>query len=193
MTLPERLRGLLPTQEQLTRNRWLRWLAPALGHPKLWHWSRRGVALGVALGVFFGLLVPLAQIPLTAVAAIALRANLPVAAASTLVTNPVTFGPLYYLAYHLGSWVTGDDTPPAIEPGQDHASNDDKNIWQQIGELGKPLLVGLVLMAISSGLLTYLIIDLLWRWRVNTRRRARQAQRMQRTIHSDCDSGSTES
>src|SRR5690606_5517404 len=90
----KRLNRLLPTREKLEASRWLRWLAPWLGHPRLWQWSRRGVALGVALGIFFGLLIPLAQIPLTAVAAIILRANLPAAAASTLVTNPVTFGPV---------------------------------------------------------------------------------------------------
>lgn len=98
-------RRLIPSREVLLANRWLRWLAPWLGHPKLWHWSRRGVALGVALGVFFGLLIPLAQIPLTA-AAVVLRANQPAATASTLISNPVTFAPLYYTAYHLGSWVT---------------------------------------------------------------------------------------
>lgn len=107
MTLRERLRIWAPTRERLENNRWIRWLAPWLGHPKLWHWSRRGVALGVALGVFFGLLIPLAQIPLTAAAAIVLRANLPAAAASTLISNPVTFGPLYYTAFQLGSWLTG--------------------------------------------------------------------------------------
>ena len=82
----QRLRGWIPTREQLLANRWLRWLSPWLGHPRLWLWSRRGVALGVALGVFFGLLIPLAQIPLSAAAAVVLRANLPAAAASTLVS-----------------------------------------------------------------------------------------------------------
>lgn len=71
-------RRFIPTQESLMNNRWLKWLTPWLAHPKLWHWSRRGVALGVALGVFFGLLIPIAQIPITAAAAVILRANLPV-------------------------------------------------------------------------------------------------------------------
>lgn len=84
-------RRLIPGREALLANRWLRWLALWLGHPKLWHWSRRGVALGVALGVFFGLLITLAQIPVTAAATIVLRANLPAVAASTLISNPVTF------------------------------------------------------------------------------------------------------
>ncbi|RDE49487.1 MAG: DUF2062 domain-containing protein, partial [Candidatus Accumulibacter meliphilus] len=32
----ERWRALIPTREQLANNRWLRWLSPYLGHPKLW-------------------------------------------------------------------------------------------------------------------------------------------------------------
>lgn len=35
-------RWLIPIRELLLTNRWLRWLAPRFGHPKLWHWSRRG-------------------------------------------------------------------------------------------------------------------------------------------------------
>ncbi len=37
----------LPDPESLHRNRWLRWLGPALLHRRLWHYSRRGVAVGV--------------------------------------------------------------------------------------------------------------------------------------------------
>ncbi|MDO9012805.1 MAG: DUF2062 domain-containing protein [Gallionella sp.] len=66
-------------------------------YPRLWRPTRHGVALGVALGIFFGLLVPLAQIPLSVGMAVLLRANVPTAIASTLVSNPVTFGPIYYM------------------------------------------------------------------------------------------------
>ena len=70
-----RLREWLPSVEAIRANRRLRWLGPALRHPRLWHMSRRGLALGMALGFFFGLLLPLAQIPLSAAAAEALRAT----------------------------------------------------------------------------------------------------------------------
>lgn len=166
-------RRLIPRRETLLTNRWLRWLAPWLGHPKLWHWSRRGVALGVSLGVFIGLLIPLAQIPVTAAAAVALRANLPVAAASTLISNPVTFAPLYYSAYQLGAWVTG--TSPALAVDEDARNSPEAGgtIWQRVSALGKPLLVGLSIIACLSGALTYLVIDLYWRWRTRARWRRR--------------------
>ena len=102
------IRRRLPDPETLQRNRWLRWIGPRLLHPRLWHFSRKAVALGVALGVFFGLLIPIAQIPAAVGAALVLRANVPVAVVSTLVSNPFTYGPLYYGAWRLGCVVLGE-------------------------------------------------------------------------------------
>lgn len=169
-------RHWLPSREQLAQNRWLRWLGPFMLHPRLWHWSRRGVATGVALGVFFGLLVPIAQIPLSAGAAVLLRANVPAAAASTLVTNPVTFAPVYYAAYRLGLWITGK--APALGQGdmaaEAAAPVGAAGLWSRLVGLGKPLFVGLASLATLMGLLTYAIITLAWRWRVLAKRRGRK-------------------
>lgn len=170
------LRRWLPTREKLEQNRWLRWLSPFFAHPRLWHWSRRGVSLGVALGIFFGLLIPIAQIPLSAAAAVVMRANLPAAVASTLVTNPVTFAPIYYAAYRLGLWVSGEageaelTEAALIAEAESHAPD---SLWSRLTSMGRPLLIGLAILASFSGLVTYLAITLLWRWRVLAKRRAR--------------------
>lgn len=169
----EKLRARIPTRDEITRSRWLAWLGPWLKHPKLWHWSRRGVALGVALGVFFGLLIPIAQIPLSVGAAVVLRANIPVAAASTLVTNPLTFGPIYYGAYRLGLWVTGESKPVGAPVIQAPPEQPDLSVLQRIQALGKPLLVGLSITAALTGLLTYAVITVAWRWRTVSKRRKR--------------------
>jgi len=167
----KRLRAWIPSREKILAGRLLRWLSPWLGHPKLWRWSRHGVALGAALGVFFGLLIPLAQIPLSAGAAVVLRANLPAAVASTLVTNPLTFGPIYYAAYRLGAWVTGETAPSADQVEaqvEAQVAGADIGFWQRINALGKPLLTGLAIMATLCGLSAYLLISLgwrLWAWR----------------------------
>lgn len=175
----KRLRDWLPSDEAIRANRWLRCLGPALHHPRLWHMSRRGLALGMALGFFFGLLVPLAQIPLSAAAAVALRANVPAAVASTLVTNPVTFGPLYYAAWRLGSTLLGD---PADAPGLPIAaveeSSADESWWAQarrrILGVGKPLMLGLAIMATASGIATYFLVSLAWRLSVLWKRYRRR-------------------
>lgn len=178
---------LLPSRETLQNNRWLRWLGPALLHPKLWRFSRRGLALGVAVGVFFGFLIPIAQIPFSAAVAVALRANIPAAVASTLVTNPVTFGPVYYLAWKVGSVIVNE--PDAVPPPPEMLSQPggfelrpEESWWQTLKRrvlgVGKPLIVGLVLFAVIGSILTYFIVSWVWTWRVwSLRKRQLRARR----------------
>jgi uncharacterized protein (DUF2062 family) len=162
MGLREKLRLHIPKREQILNNRWVAWLGPWLHQPKLWHWSRRSVALGVALGVFFGLLIPIAQIPLSVAAAVVLRANIPAAAASTMVTgdkesaNPQAAG-------------TAD---VSMAP----TTAEEASLWARVTALGRPLLVGLSITAVLTGLATYVLITLIWRWRILSKRRNRRAR-----------------
>ncbi|MDO4904218.1 MAG: DUF2062 domain-containing protein [Lautropia sp.] len=178
------LKRWLPDAESIKSNRWVRWLGPALYSSRLWRMSRRGLALGIALGVFFGLLVPVAQIPLSATAAVALRANVPAAVASTLVTNPVTFGPVYYLAWRVGAALLGDTASPPPDtgppsPGARPAPADSDTVPQQPSNtadesrrqsltgrvlgVGKPLMLGLAVLAVTLGIGTYFIVSIGWR------------------------------
>jgi uncharacterized protein len=186
----KRLRRLLPSQEALRSNRWLRWLGPALHHPRLWHMSRRGIALGVAIGVFFAFLIPIAQIPLSAGAAMLLRANVPSAVASTLVNNPLTFPPVYYAAWRVGSLVLGQEAPadqapqiPTIDEVYD--PDDPRNFFQRtidnLRSVGKPLVVGALLFAVVFGLLSYALVNGAWHWQVRLKRRRRLRRREART------------
>jgi uncharacterized protein len=190
----ERLRRFFPTAEQIRANPWVRWLGPALQHPRLWCLSRRGIAMGVALGVFFGLLVPIAQIPLSAAAAVALRANVPVAVASTLVSNPATFGPIYYAAWKVGSALLGepDTEPPPLaaeaEDTQDGASWFVR-VWNRIADVGKPLVLGLSLFAAGFGVLSYLLVS--WLWALRVRRRRQLRLRQQAATRARCSSASS--
>ncbi len=176
----KKLRNWLPNAEAVRANRWLRWLGPALHHPRLWHMSRRGLALGMALGFFFGLLIPLAQIPLSAAAAVALRANVPAAVASTLVTNPLTFGPLYYAAWRVGSAILGGPTEPPNAPIEfDEAVHADESWWEEtrrrVVGVGKQLALGLVILATTVGISTYFLVSVVWKlsvlWKWRRRRR----------------------
>lgn len=180
----------LPDPESVRANRWLRWMGPVLNQPRLWHFSRKGIAMGLALGIFFGLLIPVAQIPFAATMAVVLRANLPVAVASTLVTNPVTFGPVYYGAYRLGKVILGQealseqDALKALNkaqtvPGASDASWSERTkLWlKQFGKIGKPLVVGLSIVATASGLLVYFLASGVWAIRTRWARRQRLQKR----------------
>ena len=181
----------LPDPASVRANRWLRWMGPVLNHPRLWHFSRKGIAMGLALGIFFGLLIPIAQIPFAATMAVVLRANLPMAVASTLVTNPVTFGPVYYGAYRLGKTILGQealseqDALKALNKAQaapaasDQSWSERLKLWRkQFGKIGKPLVVGLAIVATASGLLVYFLVSGVWALRTRWTRRQRVKKRI---------------
>ena len=177
------LERFLPTRDAITQSRMLRWLGPRIHDPLLWHVNRRSVARGVALGVFFGLMIPIAQIPAAAIASLMLRGNLWIAAVSTLVSNPLTYGPLYYFAYRLGAGVIGTRTPADLTA--DDVERPMRMIdslaqaWAWITGIGQPLLVGMLIMAITGSVIAYWGTQLVWRMRVTAKwRRLRRERRL---------------
>jgi len=83
--------------------------ADKLSDPQLWRLQHEAVARGVAVGLFWGFAIPAAQLLVAAVHCVKWRANIPVAALMTMVTNPLTIGFWLWLAYQLGSRVLGDE------------------------------------------------------------------------------------
>jgi uncharacterized protein (DUF2062 family) len=181
----EFFRRLLPSPGAVRSNRFVRWLGPWIQHPSLWHVDRRGIAMGFAIGLFFGLLIPVAQILFAVVFAVFLRANLPVAVASTLVTNPFTFAPIYFLAYRLGAVLLGEapgmvseayletDVDTTVSGAVEYA----RFLLERVATLGKPLLLGLLVFATSAALVGYTLVMLLWRLNVTARWRQRNGRR----------------
>ncbi len=157
----------LPSKEEMVKNRWLRWLGPSLSHPSLWRWQRHSVALGVGIGIFFGFLVPIAQIPLSAVCAVLFRANISVAAVSTLVTNPFTFPGIYYAAYQVGNLFISENVNNEI---QTSTIVEVSSSWTDtLLNSGKPLLIGLVTFAVVFGISSYFFTSLIWSLRTRIR------------------------
>lgn len=173
----ELLRRYLPSPESARANRALRWLGPLLDRPWLWHLNRRSVALGVAVGLFFGLLIPVAQILFAGAAAVMVRANLPVAVLSTLITNPFTFAPTYLLAYQLGAMVIGEPASASqieVLAGSAVPILPFLERWLEwFGGIGRPLIAGLAIFAVVGALVGYLGVHLTWRIAVLLRMRKR--------------------
>jgi len=170
----------LPKPEAMQTNRSLRWLGPLLRRPWLWHLTRRRVAMGAAIGVFFGFLIPVLQIAVSAVFAILLRANLPVAAVSTLVSNPITYAPIFVLAYRTGSAILGEEVDKAKLAALEQASENEEVVplsWaDRAAAIGKPFFLGLFVFAVVGSLTTWLLVNLLWTLGVWWRRRTRRAR-----------------
>ncbi len=165
------LRKLLPRHDALKDNRWLRPFGSWLQQPDLWHLHRRTVAGGVAVGLFCGLIPGPLQMISAALMALLFRVNLPVALFTTLYTNPFTIVPLYLLAYRMGMLVSGHplQNMPHAFPGLNA-----NGLWIWLTGLGKPLLIGLPLLAISLSVIGYFAVLLLWRAMVVMKWRARK-------------------
>src|SRR5215213_1024863 len=98
------VRRHVPRRETVHSNPLLRPFARQLSQPNLWHFNHRSVSRGVALGLGIGVLIPVMHIVIASLLAIPARANVMIAAAFTLVVNPLTIPPLYYAAYRVGTW-----------------------------------------------------------------------------------------
>ena len=104
----ERLSKSLPNRDGLSAHPWLRPMATRLLDPQLWRLQHESVARGVAVGTFWAFVIPVAQIVVATVHCTWWRANIPVAAAMTMMTNPLTIGFWLWLAYQLGVLVLGE-------------------------------------------------------------------------------------
>jgi uncharacterized protein (DUF2062 family) len=177
------LRRWLPSPEQVRDKPGLRWLRPLLERPWLWHINRQGVATGAAIGVFFGFCIPIAQIPFSALTALLLRANLPAAELSTLVSNPLTYAPIYVLAYRAGSAILGETVDEAqaaaLGSGAEQAGPVLDTWLREVAEIGKPLVTGLASFAVCGALFAYFGVQL--GWRAATALRAARRRRRART------------
>jgi uncharacterized protein (DUF2062 family) len=160
-------RKYLPSHQSITENRFISWFGPWLQHHNLWHLHRRSVAGGVAVGLFSGLIPGPLQILTGVFLSIVFRVNLPVAALMTLYTNPLTIVPLYYVAYRYGALVTMSDENHQL-PAAFSTQGLPWNQWlpaliDWMVAMGKPLAVGLPLLAITLAALGYLLVDNAWK------------------------------
>jgi hypothetical protein len=168
--MPRRLlKRIFPAPETLHGRWFLRPFGQRLADPLLWTLHRRGVthAFGVGLAICF---VPLpVHVLLATSVAVMWRLNIPVAVGTTFALNPFTAVPAYYLAYRVGAALL--HTPPqhfhfvaswhwfrhGLEP-----------VWQ-------PFIAGCICCGLIAGLLGWLSLEMVWRWQVTSRYRARHA------------------
>ena len=109
----------LPSHDSIRQNRFINFFGKSLHHHNLWHLHRRSVAGGFAAGLFAGLIPgsnPV-QFFFAALFSIIFKVNLPVAALTTLYSNPFTILPLYWTAYLLGGFFidNGMHSLPPVE------------------------------------------------------------------------------
>lgn len=166
-------RKYMPTREEMARNKYLAPIAHRFLSPELWRFTRRSVPRGVALGIFAGFIIPIGQIFLAAFMALPARANVPLAALVTFITNPFTFPFWAVVANRVGSFVLKID---AVASGGAAQAEIDSGRWSwffELGELAGVTAFGFVILAIVGAAIGYLVSGVVWRVMV-ARRRAKR-------------------
>lgn len=173
--MPRRFFRRFAVKRERFRGSWF--LAPfdhLLHEPNLWSIRRRTVVPAFALGIAVAFL-PFPGHPLVAaLLALATRVNIPVAALTTFISNPVTMGPMYFFAHRVGLALLGLPASPLnFELSWAWLRDGFVSNWQ-------PLMLGCLLLGALAALVGFLVLDLVWRWSIAdylARRRERRAGR----------------
>ena len=142
-----------------------------LAHPVYFSINRRSVTGGLVLGLFIGVMPFLGHTPVAVVAALLLRVNLPVAVISTWIANPLTFGPILYGEYVLGSFLM--KLPPAgltMDLPWSELAIALAGAW-------RPLWLGAIIVGLLLAGAAYLLSNAAWRLTTQRRLRRRAVRR----------------
>jgi len=145
----------------------MEWVKRKLADPMLWHLNRRSVAGAVAVGLFIGWLPIPMQMLIAALIAATLRVHVPVSVVLVWFSNPLTFPPLLYAAWFIGSSILG--TPMITEPLSMNVSA----LLKATASAWPVILFGSVFCATLFSVLGYVLTNTLWRIVAIRRWRAR--------------------
>ena len=163
----------LPHPDVIIKNRWIKLLGPRLQEPGLWHINRRSCSGGVAVGMFCAFIPVPFQMLLAAIGAVLFRSNILVAVPTVWVSNPLTMPPMFYFCYLVGAKILNSSTAAfEFELSFDWLLTGLLGIWQ-------PFLLGCLIVAVIASGLSYLFIQILWRYHLWGRIKLRRNRKTQ--------------
>lgn len=169
--MPKKLiKRYLPHPDKVKNMQGLGILGKWLHNPNIWHLNRHSVSKAFVIGLFW-MAIPLpSQMIFSAVSAFIFRANLPLSVALVWISNPLTMGPIFYFNYVVGTYILGQEATEEL-------SFELSWHWMVhvLGDLWMPLYLGSVVVGLVLGLISYLILKLLWRHHVVKNWKARNS------------------
>ena len=178
--LPNWAKPRMPTRDELAGNRWLAPIAHRFLSPELWRFTRRSVPRGVALGLFCAFIIPVGQIFLAAFMALPARANVPMSAIVTFITNPFTFPFWIVVANRVGAFILKIDAA-AGGVANTQLQGERGQLLAQFFETAGVTAFGFVVLAVVSAAVGYLASSWIWRFMV-ARRRSRRLESMEQAL-----------
>lgn len=155
-----------PRREDFERNRWIRPFAGRVLRSDLWRFTRRSVPRGVAIGLLVGifLMIPGLQIIGAALLSVPFRANIPIAAAMTFLSNPATTPFILGGSFMVGNFLgLGGDPAIMAAMWERGASVGEWAAWLA-SDAAPAALGGLLIVASVAAAAGYFISIVVWRW-----------------------------
>ncbi|HEU4623973.1 MAG TPA: DUF2062 domain-containing protein [Steroidobacteraceae bacterium] len=167
--MPRRLlKKITPHPEKLRKRWFLKLFGSRVADPRLWSLQRRSVTAAFATGLAI-CFVPLPiHLLLAALLAIVARLNVPTIIATVCLVNPLTVVPVFYTAYRVGCAVLG------VEPQRFTFKFSFDWLQNGLGPMWEPFLLGCLICAGLAALTGWVGLELLWRWQVRSKYRARR-------------------
>lgn len=168
------LHGQMPTHAQLEANRFT---APFTRRPELFRFTRRSVPRGVAVGMFIGIfaLIPGIQIVGAALMCVPFRGNIPLAAAITFISNPVTTLLIILpVAVAIGnSFGYHADIATVEAMVREGASLAQWRDWI-VSDTAPAVVIGLFIQSVIAAVVSYFLTVWFWRYWIGRKHRARR-------------------
>ena len=171
------LKSRAPSREGLERNRFVRPFAHRVLRSDLWRFNRRSVPRGIALGLFVGILIPFAHSAVAALTAVFVRANVPIAIATTWTSNPATWVIIFPLAFRIGERLLHLERLTGVAPiSETMQSTGSDHLLQRLTGAGIETALGLFVMAAVVSALGYIVTNFGWSWWIARKRASRLAE-----------------
>ncbi|MDD5475888.1 MAG: DUF2062 domain-containing protein [Syntrophales bacterium] len=155
--IKKRMAAFLENRERIRGEYVHRILGDRLFDREIWHISERSLSGGFALGLFIAFTPTISiQMLLSAILAIWLRVNLPIALAACWITNPLTAVPIYAYSFRLGRFLI-DSLPTFIKAYGFHGPT------AHYFANGFYLVIGGMAMGGLAALAGYLAVRFAWR------------------------------
>ena len=133
--------------------------------PCFWSYDQQHVARGVAAGLA-GAVIPGFQIIYAAILVMLLRGNLPIALLCTLITNPLTFVPITYFIYFIGTLILQNGNGEFVVHTFHWNFTSLHAFWANVSgwalQFGNAFLIGLPIVSAALGVIGYFGTILMW-------------------------------
>ncbi len=155
-----------PNREELAESRWIRPFGSRVLRSDLWSFTRRSVPRGVGVGLLVGifLLIPGLQIIGAALMSVPFRANIPIAAGMTFLSNPATTPFILIASLEVGSFLGFRTDMASFYALTGSGAGVSEWLAWLFSDAAPAIVSGLLIISLVAGAIGYFLSIFIWRW-----------------------------